>query len=67
MDSFYINMQSATQAHKARAVLARNGIRSTVERFHTPRTGCSFRLRVYSGKGKVCPLLNAAGIPCDIS
>ena len=67
MDSFYINMQSATQAQKTRAVLARSGIRSTVERYHSRGKGCSFRLRVYADRGKVCPLLAKAGIPCDIS
>lgn len=65
MDSFIIDMHSATQAYKARTVLARAGIRSAVERSHG-RNGCSFRLRVWGGKGKVCALLTAARIPCDI-
>ncbi len=66
MDSFTINMKNSTQAFKARALLARNGIRSMVERTHRPRTGCSFALRVFGREKEVCALLRSAGIPCDI-
>ncbi|MBE6888606.1 MAG: hypothetical protein E7485_01130 [Ruminococcaceae bacterium] len=67
MDSFTINMRNSTQAHKARALLAKKGIRSTVERTHRQGAGCSFALRVYAGRREACLLLSAAGIPCDIS
>lgn len=67
MESFTINMTNSTQAYKARAVLAKHGIRSMVERTHRPRTGCSFRLRVFGREKEVCSLLRSVGIPCDIS
>ncbi len=67
MDSFTINMKNQTQAHKARMLLARKGIRSTVERTHRSGRGCSFALRVYADRRESCRELKAAGIPCDIS
>ncbi len=67
MDSFIINMKNQTQAQKARMLLAKKGIRSTVERSHHRGQGCSFALRVYAPKREACLLLNVSGIPCDIS
>lgn len=67
MDSFIINMKNQTQAHKARMLLAKKGIRSTVERTHRRGQGCSFALRVFAGRREACLLLSTAGIPCDIS
>ncbi len=67
MDSFIINMKNQTQAQKARMLLAKKGIRSNVERTHRLGQGCSFALRVFAPKREACLLLNASGIPCDIS
>lgn len=67
MDSFIINMKNQTQAQKARMLLAKKGIRSTVEHTHRRGQGCSFALRVDGDRRDTCRLLGAAGIPCDIS
>ena len=66
MNSFTINMRSSTQAQKARAYLAKMGIRGTVERV-SGKGGCRFSLRVNGNRGEVCALLSSIGIPCDIS
>lgn len=68
MTSFTINMRNFTQAEKARAFLARSGIRSMVRRT-TGRGGCTFSLMVTGGadKGEVCRLLSQIGVSCDIS
>lgn len=67
MDSFIINMQNMTQAQRARAVLAKKGIRSTIVKTHQRGRGCAFALRIYGAKKTACALLAAAGIQCDIS
>lgn len=66
MDSFTINMPNSTTAFKARAVLAKHHIPAIVERTHNKRTGCSFSLRAMGSREKVCALLSAHGIHCDI-
>lgn len=65
MDNFTIKLKSATQAEKARLLLARSGIKSTAERV-TGRGGCGFVLRIFGDRDKVCPMLTRAGISCDI-
>ena len=65
MKYFMINARSYTQAEKARLFLARNGIKSTVERT-TGRGGCSFSLKIYGDRQEVCPLLARIGVSCDI-
>lgn len=65
MKSFTINMNSMTQAEKARTFLARHGIRSRVERT-VGRGGCSFSLRIYGERETVCPLLGQIGISCGL-
>ncbi len=69
MNFFIINTKSSTQAEKARAFLAKNGIKSTVERTFGGRGGCGFALKIYGEREKVCALLPKIGINCwnDIS
>ena len=68
MNGFTINMRNFTQAEKARAFLARSGIKSIVRRT-TGRGGCTFSLMVAGGadKNEVCRLLTQIGVNCDIS
>lgn len=65
MKYFMINARSYTQAEKARLFLARNGIKSTVERT-TGRGGCVFSLKIYGDRQEVCPMLARIGLSCDI-
>ncbi len=66
MNFFIINTKSSTQAEKARAFLAKNGIRSVVEKTfgNGGYNGCGFALKIYGERGTVCPLLSKIGISC---
>lgn len=69
MKSFTIKMQSFTQAEKARAFLAKKGIKSIVQRT-TGRGGCSFTLKITSAgrsADEICRLLSQIGVGCDLS
>lgn len=65
MNHFTINTESMTQAEKARVFLARHGIRNRVERT-VGRGGCSFSLRIFGEREKVCPLLAQIGVSCGL-
>lgn len=65
MNFFIINARSMTQAEKARLFLARNGIRSVVQRT-TRKNGCMFTLKIFGDEKAVCPMLSRVGISCDI-
>lgn len=65
MNFFIINARSMTQAEKARLFLARNGIRSVVQRT-TGKNGCMFTLKIFGDEKSVCPMLSRVGISCDI-
>lgn len=65
MKYFIINSRSMTQAEKARLYLAKNGIKSTVERT-SGKGGCGFALKIYGERSTVCPLLEQIGISCGL-
>ena len=63
MNFFDINVESRTRAEKAKVLLMRNNIRSTVLRT-TGRGGCRFSLRIFSDRETACPILSRSGISC---
>ena len=63
MNFFDINLESRTRAEKARMLLMKNQIRSTVIRT-TGTGGCRFSLRIFADRGTACPILRGIGISC---
>lgn len=68
--NFTIQMQSFTEAQKARSFLMKRGFRCFVERNVNKGRGCGFALRFPNSraeKAEVCALLREIGVSCGLS
>jgi hypothetical protein len=64
MKTSLILLKSMTEASKAKYLLDRLRIFSTVEKSTFKRGGCAFGVRVSADTAKVCALLKENGIMC---
>ncbi len=65
-NSGLIAMRSLTQALRARDILSKHGIRSTLVRTHDPHGGCGYGLNIPKNKRRAQELIESAlGLAVD--